>query len=97
MKDEDRISSRFWFQHQSGVCLFPYKIKDQRSGQIAFRVAPGRKGANKTENQTQLEDVEEVFRHVFGKGWSVRMRSIDRGVEGLFNKDGYSIVGTSEK
>ena len=96
MEDDDRISTRFWFQHESGVRLYPYKVKHRRSGNVAFRVAPGRKGSNLTANQTELKDVEDVFRHVFGKGWAVRMCSMDRQVEGLFNKNGYSIVRTSE-
>jgi hypothetical protein len=94
--EDDRISRRFWFEHESGARLYPYKLLDRRGGRVAFRVAPGAKGANKTENQTQLDDVEQVFQHVFVKGWSVRMRSLDGSYEGLYNKDGYSIVRTSE-
>jgi len=93
---EGRIYQRFWFEHSSGVRLYPYKLRDNRTGRVAFRVAPGMAGANKTENQTQLDDVEEVFQHVFGKGWSVRLCSLDRSIEGLYSKDGYSIVRTSE-
>lgn len=95
-EDDNRISLRFWFEHESGVRLYPYKLQDRRTGRIAFRVAPGATGANRTVNQTQLEDVEDVFRHVFLKGWSVRLRSLDRSVEGLYNKDGHSIRRTSE-
>jgi hypothetical protein len=94
--DDQRISLRFWFLHDSGVRLYPYRLRDNRSGRVAFRVAPGATGANKVVNQTQLDDVEAVYQHVFGKGWSVRMRSLDGGVEGLYNRDGYSIKGTSE-
>jgi hypothetical protein len=93
---EARISQRFWFKHVSGERLYPYKSKDQRTGRLAFRVAPGMTGANRVENQTQLDDVEEVYRHVFGKGWSVRLCSLDRTIEGLYSKDGYSIVSTSK-
>jgi hypothetical protein len=96
MSADDRISHRFWFEHQSGKRLYPYRLRDRRSGRVAFRIAPGATGANKVENQAQVDDEEEVFRHVFGRGWSVRMRSLDGSVEGLYNKDGYSIVRTSE-
>src|SRR3546814_1342992 len=77
MNADHRISQRFWFEHQSGKRLYPYKLRDLRSGRVAFRVAPGAAGANKVENQTQIDNEEEVFRHVFGLGWSVRMRSLD--------------------
>ncbi|HEY0505916.1 MAG TPA: hypothetical protein VGD42_20725 [Lysobacter sp.] len=90
------MSHRFWFEHRSGVRLYPYRLRDVRNGRIAFRVAPGAEGANKVENQTQLDDEDEVFRHVFQKGWSVRMKSLDGGLEGLYNKNGHSIVRTSE-
>src|SRR3546814_20232447 len=77
-------SQRFWFEHQSGKRLYPDKLRDLRSGRVAFRVAPGAAGANKVENQTQIDNEEEVFRHVFGLGWSVRMRSLDGSLEGLY-------------
>lgn len=92
----EAISHRFWFQHESGRRLYPYKSIERRSGRWAFRVAPPGAGANKTINQTLLEDVEEVYRHVFGKGWSVRLCDENGQYDGLYNKDGYSIVGTSE-
>ena len=93
---DERISTRFWFEHSSGVRLYPYKLRDSRTGHLAYRVAEPRAGANRVANQTQLDDVEDVYRHVMQMGWSVRMRSMDRSVEGLYNKDGYSIVRHSE-
>src|SRR3546814_10120795 len=59
MNGDDRISQRFWFEHQSGKRLYPYKLRDLRSGRVAFRVAPGAAGANKVENQTQIDNEEE--------------------------------------
>lgn len=93
---EERISRRFWFEHDSGVRLYPYRLRNNRTGQIAFRVAPGAAGANTVESQTQLDDEDAVFQHVFGRGWSVRMRSLDGKTEGLYSKTGSSIVRTSE-
>lgn len=92
----EAISRRFWFEHESGRRLYPYRSTERNSGRWAFRVAPPGTGANKTVNQTLLDDEEEVFRHVFGKGWSVRLCDENGGYDGLYNKDGYSIVGTSE-
>jgi len=91
-----RLNRRFWFEHTSGQRLFPYKLEDRRSKRIAFRVAPRGMGANRTINQTQLDDIEQVHFHVFSRGWSVRMASEDGKIEGLYNKDGHSIVSTSE-
>ena len=60
------------------------------------RVAPPGTGANLTINQTLLEDENEVYRYVFGKGWSVRLCDEAGKFDGLYNKDGRSIVKTSE-
>ena len=88
--------TRFWFEHKSGQRLYPYKLKNQKSGRIAFRVAKPGTGANRNVNQLELDDVEDVFRHVFGLGYSVRMRGEDPKFNGLYSKDGHSIVRTSE-
>lgn len=92
----ESISHRFWFEHESGRRLYPYRSTERRSGRWAFRVAPPGTGANRVENGTLLDDVEEVYRYVFGKGWSVRLCDADGKYDGLYNKDGYSIVRTSE-
>jgi len=92
----ESISHRFWFEHESGRKLYPYRSVERESGRWAFRVAPPGTGANRNENQTMLDDVEDVYRHVFGRGWSVRLCDADGKYDGLYNKDGYSIVRTSE-
>lgn len=93
---QESISDRFWFEHSSGRKLYPYRSVERRSGRWAFRVAEPKTGANKTINQTLLDDVEEVLRFVFQKGWSVRLCDESGKHDGLYNKDGYSIVATSE-
>lgn len=92
----EAISYRFWFEHESGRRLYPYRSTERNSGRWAYRVAPPGTGANKTINQTLLDDVDEVYHHVFDKGWSVRLCDEDGKYDGLYNKDGYSILGTSE-
>jgi hypothetical protein len=88
--------TRFWFEHQSGNRLYPYRLKNRDTGRSTFRVAKPGTGANRKENQSELDDVEEVFRHVFSLGYSVRMRGDDPKFNGLYARDGYSIVRTSE-
>ena len=34
MSADERISHRFWFEHQSGKRLYPYKLRDLRSGAL---------------------------------------------------------------
>lgn len=92
----ESISHRFRFQHESGRKLYPYRSVERQSGPWAFRVAPPGTGANRTENQTLLDDVEDVCRHVFGKGWPVRLCDADGKHDGFYNKDGHSIIRTSE-
>ncbi len=71
-------------------------MRDNKTGRVTYRVAVGRAGANKVVNQLQLDDVEDVYRYVFRKNYSVRLCSADGKTEGLYAKDGYSIVRTSE-
>lgn len=92
----DVLDTRFWFEHEKGIRLYPYRLKNRTTGRVMFRVAKPGTGANRNVNQIELDDVEDVFRHVFGMGYSVRMRALDAKFNGLYNKDGYSIVRTSE-
>ncbi|MHC9086266.1 hypothetical protein ACYX7E_14740 [Luteimonas sp. RIT-PG2_3] len=93
---DERLSRRFWFEHTSGERLYPYKLRDNNTGRVTYRVAVGQTGANKVENQIQLDDVEDVYRYVFGKGYSVRLCGVDGTPEGLYSRNGHSIVRTSE-
>ena len=93
--DDEHISDRFWFEHESGRRLYPLRQKNQQTGRALFRVGKG-KGANKVASQLELDDIEEVHRRVFHDGWLVRMRAED-GWNGMYGKDGPSIVRTSEE
>src|SRR5690606_8207335 len=90
------IDPRFWVEHSSGQRLYPYLLLNRDTGRATFRVAKPGAGANRKENQVELEDVEDVYRHVFGHGWSVRLRGRDPKFNGLYNAKGYSIIRTSE-
>jgi hypothetical protein len=92
--DDELINRRFWFEHESGRRLFPQRQKNRQTGRALFRIGKG-KGANRVENQLELDDVEEVFRRVFNDGWLVRMRA-DDGWHGMYGKDGPTILRTSE-
>jgi hypothetical protein len=92
--DEEMISRRFWFEHESGRRLFPQRQKNQQTGCALYRVGKGA-GANQVKNQLELDDIEDVYRHVFRHGWLVRMRAAD-GWNGMYGKGGRSIVRTSE-
>ncbi len=92
--DDEPISDRFWFDHSSGRRLYPQRQTNRQTGKALFRVGKGRK-YNRVENQLELENIEEVYRYVFHEGWSVRMRAED-GRNGMYNKDGPSIIRTSE-
>lgn len=92
----ERIDTRFWFEHRNGLRLYPCRVKRLDTGRVAFRVAKPGTGANRNANQIELDDVGDVFHHVFALGYSVRMSVLDQRINGLYNKDGYSIVRTSE-
>lgn len=90
------IDPRFWFEHISGHRLYPYRLTNRDNGQSTFRVARPGTGNNRKENQIELDDVEEVFQHVFAHGCSVRLRGLDPKLNGLYSPYGRNIVGTSE-
>lgn len=92
--DEEPISNRFWFEHESGRRLYPVRQKNQKTGRISYRIGKGA-GANRVVNQHELDDIEDVYRKVFNDGWLVRMRARD-GWNGMYGKDGPSIIRTSE-
>ena len=95
-KATNGYDTRFWFEHESGQRLYPYRLKNRDTGRVAFRVAKPGAGANRKINQVELDHVEDVFRYVFSLGYSVRMRGDDPKFNGLYSQDGYSIVRTSE-
>lgn len=95
-KATNEIDPRFWFEHTSGQRLYPYRLRNRDTGQATFRVARPGTGANRKEHQVELADVDDVFRHVFGLGWSVRLRGHDPKFNGLYNASGHSIDRTSE-
>ena len=96
MSNENPISHRFWFEHETGVRLYPYRLLDRTTGRQYFQVTPDAKGPEQNKSQIQLDSEDEVFDHVFHKGWSVRMCSMDRSLRGLYNKESPSIVRTSK-
>lgn len=96
MTNTNGYDIRFWFLHRNGTRLYPYRLKNRDTGRATFRVAKPGTGANRKENQIELDDVEEVFRYVFGLGYSVRLRGADPKFNGLYSQHGSSISATSE-
>jgi hypothetical protein len=96
MSANNPIDLRFWFEHRNGKRLYPCRLTNQMTGRVAYRVARPGTGANRNENQIELDDVEEVFRYVFALGCSVRLRGHDPKFNGLYSPHGHSIVRTSE-
>ncbi len=92
MKQDDPISRRFWFDHESGTRLYPCRIRDRGNKTATFRVVPRGTGNN---SELQLQDEEELYERVIMQGWAVRMSSLDHSQTGLFHKEAASIVRTS--
>ncbi len=92
----DSVSTRFWFEHKTGKRLYPYRLKDQVTRQLRFRVAESRSGNSSARFEVQLDDIEEVYRHVFELGYVVRMKATDGSLAALYSVKGHSIINTSE-
>jgi hypothetical protein len=88
--NQERVSRRFSFIFKSGVEVFPVLVKDRNTGNIAFRVAPGGKGSNKTVNQDQVDEETMVLR-VLTENYLVRCSSLDGKTTGMYKNGERSV------
>ena len=88
--DTTRLSGTFAFVLHSGLEIFPIKIRNQKTGKVAFRVSPGGKGGN-TLDLTEQVDESEMIKRVLTDKYGVRCASLDGEVQGQY-KMGHSAV-----
>ena len=88
MKDNVFCHS-FYLLHESGDHLFPIKVKNKKTGEVAFRVS---KGGNTIEDSIDITDEAELKRLVVSRGYSVRAATLNKSRKGLFKLERRSIV-----
>ena len=87
---QDRFSSAFSFVLNTGVEIFPVRMKRRDTGNVAFRVSRGGSGGNTLEAGEEVDE-PTMIRKVFDHGYAVRRRSKDGTTEGLY-KPGHRSV-----
>ena len=84
----DTLCRKLRLVHVSGDILYPARVKDRDTGQLAFRVA---KGGNTKNDSTPVMDEDEMMRKVTRQGYRVRARTEKPasrgGREGLYAID----------
>ena len=86
--ERDVFSRRFCFEHESGDVLYPYRMRNRRTGRLAFRVSDTRvvHGLQREVEEDEMEQL--VLEHNF----KVRMSTLDRKRNGGYTPTGRSIV-----
>lgn len=84
-------SSVFSFTLLSGKEIYPVKMRDRKTGLIAFRVSPGGKRGNTLEHTEQVDE-PVMIKRVFDDGYGVRCASLDRKVMGQYKLGHRSVV-----
>ena len=88
--DQDIFSRAFRFVLHSGTEVFPVRMKNRRTGLVAYRVSPGGAGGNTLDVIEEVDEVTMVHK-VMNLDFAVRCASLDRSVRGLYKKDQRSV------
>lgn len=98
----DAFCRRFRLIHVCGDVLYPVRIKDRDTGELAFRIA---KGGNTKDESISVQNEEEMIEKVLRQGFRVRARTekpVSRGGRaGLYAVDeqairSYELIETGE-
>lgn len=82
--DPDTISSRLMCILQDGTKLFPARMKNRKTGRIAFRVSAGGKGGNTLEEGEEIDSEDEMIDLVVNQGYAVRMANAKTAAKSLY-------------
>jgi hypothetical protein len=90
-KTLSRISMRLKMTHETGDVLYPVKMKNTKTGKVAFRVS---EEGNKVEDCIEIEDEQIMLDYVVKKGFSVRARTLPTSTkrDGLYGINKRKIV-----
>lgn len=90
-KTLSRLSMRLKMIHETGDVLYPVKMKNTKTGKIAFRVS---KEGNKIEDCIEIEDEQLMLDYVVKKDFSVRARTLPTSTkrDGLYGISKRTIV-----
>ena len=84
-KSLSRLCMRLKMTHETGDVLYPVKMKNTKTGKVAFRVS---------EEGNEIEDEQIMLDYVVKKGFSVRARTLPTSTkrDGLYGISKRTIV-----
>ena len=88
--DQDRYSRALFFVLHNGTEVFPVRMKNRSTGQIAYRVSPGGTGGNTLEVSEEVDE-ETMINKVLNFDFAVRCASLNGSVRGLYKKGQRSV------
>ncbi len=86
--DTSLFSNLFYLLHQTGDRLYPVRMKNRKTGRVAFRVSDH---GNTLADGLEIDDAETMYDYVVNKGFAVRAATLNRSRDGLFRPDQRSI------
>lgn len=88
----DAFSRRFSFLLKNGTEVFPVRMKNQQTGEIAFRVSQGGAGGNTKKSGIEVQDEAEMMHYVLELGYSVRASSLSKNKASLYKANGRAVA-----
>jgi len=80
IEGSDRAAKTFYLLGAGGIKLFAVRMKDLKTGRIAFRLALPGKGSNTRKNVIEVEDEATAYRMAASRDYQIRaQREGDRG------------------
>lgn len=89
--NNERICSRLLFVLHDGTQLFPIRMKDQKTRNVAFRLAKDVAGGNTKDKSEEEDDEATMIDLVCNQNRAIRLSSADGSRQGLYRKTGRSV------
>lgn len=86
------FSYKFYLAHKDGHKLYPIRVKNRETGNLAFRISEGGKGGNTKQVGLEISDENQLKDYVINKGFAVRVATVDKSVKGLYKVGQRSIL-----
>ena len=80
----DTFGMMFVLHHVSGDELFAVRMRNRRTGRLAFRLSRGGEGGNRMDACVEEDDESVVYERVFRDGWAIRASTKNCSRQGLY-------------
>jgi hypothetical protein len=87
----ERICSRVLFVLHDGTQLFPIRVKDQKTSNVAFRLSKDDTGGNTKDKSEEVDDEATMIDLVCKQNRAIRLSNADGSRQGIYRKTGRSV------